>query len=129
MSRRQPSAKLTISIRRNFLADFKAMFDAANGGRIGADILSISAFAAEILECAIIDFRAKKARLTEMLPLATTAPPPRIAPKPKLSRKDVQTIRMLIRTRELNQVSAARRFKVNQSTVSHLLHGNENGNG
>jgi transposase-like protein len=124
------TARFEVCIRPSLLQSLQDMFRAANTGRTGEDTLSLSTFISEVVECQIIDFRAKQKNIRDLLPLspAPVPPiPPRLAYEHQLSPRDVEKMRSLLRSGELKIGAVAERFGVAQSTIwRELNHANGN---
>jgi transposase-like protein len=67
------AVRFEVFVKPSLLESLRQMYQAANGGTMGANVQSVSAFASELLECAIIDFRAKQNAIRDFLPLSPLA--------------------------------------------------------
>ena len=129
--------RFEICVRPRLLESLLAMYRATQSGK-GDDKLAFSTYIAELIEAQVIDFRSRQKQIHEIFPLPrlpepVTPPPQRITQTSRLSDHDREQIRALLASRTeslMSQSAIARRFGVNQSTISVIAkESHSNGNG
>lgn len=115
--------RFEVIVRPALIPSLAAMFEAQGGH--GPDCLSLAEFVGEIVESAIVDFRALKVE-RDFTPAAVLRMP---SPKRQLKVNDQKRAHILElrRSEKLSSAELAARFSVSQTTVKRVLREASNG--